>query len=58
VLLRIEGSDLPGRTSGPGPDFPDGHANIHVAVQGQGQQELFGVVPADVPTLIERSAGD
>jgi hypothetical protein len=48
MLIRIEGSGLPGRTCGPGPDFPDGHKNIHVAVQGrQGQQDLFGLVPGD-----------
>jgi hypothetical protein len=48
VLIQIEGSDLPGRHCGPGPDFPDGHRNIHVAVQGRkGQQDLFGLVPAD-----------
>jgi hypothetical protein len=51
MLIRIEGSDLPGRTCGPGPDYPDGHQNIHVALQGRkGQQDLFGLVPADVPT--------
>jgi hypothetical protein len=50
VLIRIEGRDLPGRACGPGPDFPDGHANIHVAVQGRkGQQDLVGMVPGDVP---------
>ncbi len=49
VLIRIEGSDLPGRTCGPGPDYPRGHHNIHVAVQGRkGQQDLLGRVPADV----------
>ena len=32
--IRIEGTDLPGRACGPGPDFPDGHHNIHVAAQG------------------------
>jgi Family of unknown function (DUF5990) len=48
VLIRIEGTDLPGRTCGPGPDDPDGHHNIHVAVQGRkGQQDLLGLVPAD-----------
>jgi Family of unknown function (DUF5990) len=48
VLIRIEGTDLPGRTCGPGPDYPDGHHNIHVAVQGRkGQQDLLGLVPAD-----------
>lgn len=49
MLIRIEGFDPPGRTCGPGPDYPDGHHNIHVAVQGRkGQQDLFGSVPADV----------
>jgi hypothetical protein len=49
VLIRIEGSDLPGRTCGPGPDYPNGHHNVHVAVQGRkGQQDLYGAVPADV----------
>lgn len=53
VLLRIEGFDLPGRTCGPGPDFPDGHDNIHVAVQGRkGQQDLLGRVPADVTSTV------
>jgi hypothetical protein len=48
MLIRIEGSDLPGRTCGPGPDFPDGHHNIHVAIQGRkGQQDLLGLVGAD-----------
>jgi hypothetical protein len=49
VIIRIEGTDLPGRACGPGPDFPDGHHEIHVAVQGRkGQGDLLGVVPADV----------
>jgi len=49
VLIQREGSDLPGRNCGPGPDFPEGHHNIHVAVQGgKGHQDLFGLVPADV----------
>jgi hypothetical protein len=53
VLIRIEGFDLPGRTCGPGPDYPDGHHNIHVAVQGRkGQQDLAGLVPADVSNVI------
>jgi hypothetical protein len=53
VLLRIEGFDLPGRTCGPGPDHPDGHHNVHVAVQGRkGQQDLLGLVPADVTSTI------
>jgi hypothetical protein len=53
VLIRIEGSDLPGSYCGPGPDYPDGHHNVHVAVQGRkGQQDLFGLVPADVQSAI------
>src|SRR5580658_8580357 len=53
MLIRIEGSELPGRWCGPGPDYPSGHHNIHVAVQGRkGQQDLFGLVPADVPTAV------
>lgn len=48
MRFHIEGSKLPGRSCGPGPDFPDGHHNIHVAVQGKkGQQDLLGLVPAD-----------
>jgi len=53
VIVRIEASDLPGRTCGPGPDFPEGHHNIHVAVQGRkGQQDLVGMVPGDAPSAV------
>src|SRR5579875_2757338 len=53
VLIRIEGLNLPGLTCGPGPDYPDGHHNVHVAVQGRkGQHELFGLVPADVVSAV------
>ena len=49
VLIRIEASELPGTFCGPGPDYPDGHHNVHVAVQGRkGQQDLFGLVPGGV----------
>jgi hypothetical protein len=52
VLIRIDGSDLPGSSCGPGPDYPDGHHNVHVAVQGRkGQQDLFGLVPGDVKSV-------
>jgi len=55
VQIRIEGFELPGRTCGPGPDYPDGHHNIHVAVQGRkGQQDLMGRVPADVTSATWR----
>jgi hypothetical protein len=50
VLIRIEGFDLPGRTCGPGPDYPDGHHNIHVAVQGRkAQQDLLDLVSTPSP---------
>jgi hypothetical protein len=53
VLIRIEGSDLPGTSCGPGPDRPEGHHHVHVAVQGRkGQQDLFGMVPADVTSAV------
>jgi hypothetical protein len=48
MLIRIEATDLPGAACGPGPDYPSGHHNIHVAVQGRkGQQDLLGLVRAD-----------
>jgi hypothetical protein len=52
VLIRVEGFDLPGLTCGPGPDYPDGHHDIHVAVQGRkGHQDLLGLVPANVRSV-------
>ncbi len=49
MLIRIEGFDLPGRVCGPGPDYPEGHENVHVAVQGRkSKQDLYGLVAADV----------
>jgi hypothetical protein len=48
VLIRIEGHDLPGSFCGPGPDYPDGHPNIHVAVQRRNKpDELWGTVRGD-----------
>jgi hypothetical protein len=47
VQLRIEASDLPGRTCGPGPGFP-GYGNIHVGVQRRNQPgELLDLHPGD-----------
>jgi hypothetical protein len=47
VRLRIDASDLPGRTCGPGPGFP-GYANIHVGVQRRDRPgELLDLHPAD-----------
>ncbi len=51
ILIRIEATDLPGRWCGPGPDFPGGHENIHVAVQGRKQQDLVGLVAADAAAV-------
>jgi hypothetical protein len=48
VEIRIEGHDLPGASCGPGPDYPDGHPNIHVAVQRRNKPaELMGLVRGD-----------
>ncbi len=48
MRIRIEGYGSPGRSCGPGPAFPGGHHNIHVAVQGRkGPADLFGLVPGD-----------
>ncbi len=53
VRIRIEGSHLPGRECGPGPDFPGGHHNIHVAVQGRkGHDDLIGLIPGDAASAV------
>jgi hypothetical protein len=45
MQIRIEGTDLPGSSCGPGPDAPDGHRGIHVAVQRRGRpDDLLGLV--------------
>lgn len=54
VLIRIEGTQLPGRRFRPPPGPADGpasgHADVHVAVQGRkGQRDLLGPVPGDAP---------
>ncbi len=49
MLIRIEGTDLPGLTFN-AEDGAGGHTNVHVAMQGRnGQQDLVGLVPADAP---------
>ena len=51
MLVRIEGHELPGRFCGPGPDYPDGHHNVHVAVQRRAKPaELLGLTPGDART--------
>jgi hypothetical protein len=48
VQIRIEGTDLPGRSCGPSPDVPGGHRGIHVGVQRRGRRdELLGLTPGD-----------
>jgi Family of unknown function (DUF5990) len=48
VRIRIQGHDLPGSACGPGPDYPDGHPDIHVAVQRRNKPgELCGMVRGD-----------
>ena len=51
VLIRLEGHDLPGASCGPGPAYPGGHPNIHVAVQRRNKPaELWGLVRGDADT--------
>src|SRR5579884_3073547 len=48
MQLRVEATDLPGRSCGPSPDRPDGHHNVHVAVQRRNKPaELLGLVAGD-----------
>jgi hypothetical protein len=52
VQIRIEGSDLPGRSCGPSPDFP-GYENIHVGVQRRNRPgDLLAVCPGDAPSAM------
>jgi hypothetical protein len=52
VLIRVEGSNLPGRACVGGPGFP-GYADIHVAVQRRGRPtDLLGLVPGDAPSAV------
>jgi Family of unknown function (DUF5990) len=50
VQIRIEGTDLPGRSCGPSPERPAGHVGVHVGVQRRAKpSELLGVTPGDAP---------
>jgi uncharacterized protein DUF5990 len=50
VEIRIEATDLPGRTCAPGPGFP-GADNVHVGVQRKDRPgELLGLTPGDAPS--------
>jgi hypothetical protein len=51
VQIRIEGSDLPGRSCGASPDFP-GYENVHVGVPRRNHPgELLGMSPGDAPSV-------
>jgi Family of unknown function (DUF5990) len=53
VQIRIEGTDLPGRSCGPSPDAPGGYHNIHVGVQRRNRRdELLGLVAGDASSAI------
>ena len=48
--IRIEATNLPGRSCGRSPDQPGGYQNVHVGVQRRGKwDELLGLVPGDAP---------
>ncbi|MGO8961776.1 MAG: DUF5990 family protein [Streptosporangiaceae bacterium] len=49
MQIRIEGTDLPGRSCGASLDFP-GYDNIHVGLQRRAKRdELLGLTPGDAP---------
>jgi hypothetical protein len=53
VRVRIEGHDLPGRFCGPGPDYPDGHRNVYVAVQRRAKPaELLDLTQGDASEAV------
>jgi hypothetical protein len=48
VLIRIEGTDLPGNSCGPSPERPGGHRGIHVGLQRRNKPgELLGVTAGE-----------
>src|SRR6266511_3762823 len=52
MQLRIEASDLPGRTCGLGDNFP-GYSNVHVGVQRRDRRnELLELHPGDAPSAV------
>jgi hypothetical protein len=52
MLIRIEGSRLPGLTCGQAPGFP-GYRNIHVGVQRRDRrQKLLGLRPGDASSAV------
>jgi hypothetical protein len=50
VQIRIQASDLPGRTCGSGPGFP-GYDHVHVGVQRRDRpDEILDLHPGDAPS--------
>jgi hypothetical protein len=50
MLIRVEGTDLPGNLCGPSPERPAGHLGIHVGIQRRARPaEFLGVTPGDAP---------
>ena len=53
VRIVIEATELPGDYCGPGPDFPEGHHNVHVAIQGRkGQDDLYNLTRANANSIV------
>jgi hypothetical protein len=53
MLIRIEGTRLPGASCGPSPQRPGGHHGIHVGLQRRNKPgELLGVIPGDAPAAM------
>ncbi len=51
MRIRIEATELPGRSCGPSPDSPGGYHNIHVGIQRRNRRdELLDLVPGDAPS--------
>jgi Family of unknown function (DUF5990) len=49
MQIRIEGTDLPGRSCGGSREFP-GYDNIHVGIQRRAKPgDLLGLTPGDAP---------
>jgi Family of unknown function (DUF5990) len=52
VQIRIEGSNLPGRSCTASPDFP-GYDNVHVGIQRRNRrEELLGLTPGDARSAV------
>ena len=48
MQIRIEASNLPGRSCGPSPDAPGGYHNVHVGLQRRSRpDDLIGLIPGD-----------